>query len=55
MDILAFGKGYVIAIGHDRSLTVKVLEETIPKMKADGVKFVFLSEMVKLKKSDEKE
>lgn len=52
---MAFGEGYVIAIGHDRSLTVKVLEETIPKMKADGVKFVFLSEMVKLKKSDEKE
>jgi len=54
LEEMAFDKGYVIAIGHDRSLTVKVLEETIPNMKADGIKFVNLTEMVKLKTKDKK-
>jgi len=52
LEKMAFDKGYVVAIGHDRSLTVKVLEETIPQMKADGVKFVNLSEIVKLKRKE---
>jgi|GEM_PF-305546 len=51
----AFSKGYVIAIGHDRSLTVKVLHETVPIMKKEGVKFVLLSEMISLEKKNPNE
>jgi len=50
LKAMAFSKGYVIAIGHDRSLTVKVLKETVPIMKKEGVKFVLLSEMISLEK-----
>jgi len=49
---MAFSKGYVIAIGHDRSLTVKVLHETVPIMKKEGVRFVLLSEMISLEKKN---
>jgi polysaccharide deacetylase 2 family uncharacterized protein YibQ len=35
----------VIAIGHDRAMTVKVLKEVVPEMKEKGIKFVTLSEM----------
>ena len=42
----AFKKGYAIGICHDRKNTVKVLAEMMPDLKADGVRFVYLSELV---------
>lgn len=43
-SIVAKGSS-VIAIGHDRTMTIKVLKEVVPRMKEKGVKFVTLSEM----------
>ncbi|MDD5108705.1 MAG: divergent polysaccharide deacetylase family protein [Candidatus Omnitrophica bacterium] len=37
----------VIAIGHDRKNTLMVLKEMLPKMKEEGYKFVFVSEIAK--------
>jgi polysaccharide deacetylase 2 family uncharacterized protein YibQ len=39
--------GEAVAIGHDRGLTVQVLKEAVPEMKENGLRFVFLSEVVK--------
>jgi len=38
----------VVAIGHDRTLTVSVLSEMIPLIKAKGVQFVKVSELIKV-------
>ena len=48
MDIekLAFKKGKVIAICHDRKTTIRVLSKIMPEMVRDGVRFVKLSELV---------
>lgn len=40
----------VIAIGHDRPLTVKVLDESVPAMKKKGIRFVFVSDIIKAEK-----
>ncbi|MBF0217064.1 MAG: divergent polysaccharide deacetylase family protein [Candidatus Omnitrophica bacterium] len=44
---IAMRKGSAVAIGHDRSLTVRTLKEIGPELKAKGVKFVRLSELVR--------
>jgi polysaccharide deacetylase 2 family uncharacterized protein YibQ len=44
---IALRKGSAVAIGHDRSLTVKTLKEIGPELKAKGIKFVRLSELVR--------
>ncbi len=44
---IARENGEAVAIGHDRVLTVQVLKEAVPEMKKNGIRFVFLSEIVK--------
>ena len=44
---IALRKGRAIAICHDRKTTIAVLAEGLPEMSAEGVRFVFLSELVK--------
>lgn len=46
---LAVAKGRVVAIGHDRPVTVKVLKKYMPMMEKDGIRFVTLAELVKAK------
>ncbi len=43
----AVSKGFCVAIGHDRSLTIEVLKRIVPEMQEKGIKFVKLSELVK--------
>lgn len=43
---MAMGGDDVVAIGHDRSITVKVLKEYASPMKKNGIRFVLLSEMI---------
>ena len=43
---MALGGDDVVAIGHDRSMTVKVLKEYAPRMKKSGIRFVLLSDMI---------
>ncbi|MFA5147099.1 MAG: divergent polysaccharide deacetylase family protein [Candidatus Omnitrophota bacterium] len=42
----AFKNGRAIAVCHDRKNTVKVLAEMMPLLARDGVRFVYLSELV---------
>lgn len=44
---LAERNGWAVAIGHDRPNTIKVLSETVPRLKEAGFKFVHVSELVK--------
>lgn len=44
---VALGKGRAIAICHDRKTTIAVLAKGLPEMSAEGIRFVFLSELVK--------
>ncbi len=44
---LARRQGSVIAIGHDRKNTLTVLKEMLPRLKREGYKFVFVSELAK--------
>ncbi len=39
--------GFAIGVGHDRPLTIEVLAEEMPIAEKEGIKFVFVSEMVK--------
>ncbi|MGD2279465.1 MAG: divergent polysaccharide deacetylase family protein [Candidatus Omnitrophota bacterium] len=52
VEELARRKGYVIAIGHERPKTLKVLREVMPEMKERGIKFVTLSEIIELEEDD---
>ena len=47
LKALALNKGKVVGVGHSYSLTLKVLEEEIPKIEKEGFEFVFLSELIK--------
>lgn len=40
--------GFAVGIGHDRPVTVAVLEDLIPKLEKDGYQFVYLSEVVQI-------
>ncbi len=44
---LAFRKGRVVAICHDRKNTIKVLSEMMPQLEGEGIKFVYASEMAR--------
>lgn len=46
---ISLGKGYAIAIGHARTLTISALKEVIPQFQKEGIKFVSLSELFKEK------
>jgi len=41
-------KGQAVGIGHDRKITLEVLKEEIPKIKKEGYKFVFVSELARI-------
>ncbi|MBN2453712.1 MAG: divergent polysaccharide deacetylase family protein [Candidatus Omnitrophica bacterium] len=47
MKNLAFRRGTVIAICHDRKNTIAVLSKILPEMEEEGIKFVKLSELAK--------
>ena len=42
-------KNFLVAIGHDRTLTIEVLKEYVPKMQENGIEFVALSELIDAK------
>jgi len=44
---LAFKKGQAVGIMHDRDLSIEVMNQIIPEIQRSGIKFVFLSELVK--------
>lgn len=44
---VAKSQGYAIGIGHDHALTLKVIKELVPGIERQGIKFVFVSELVK--------
>lgn len=43
---MAFSRGTVIAVCHDRPNTIATLAKLMPLMARDGIKFVYLSELV---------
>jgi polysaccharide deacetylase 2 family uncharacterized protein YibQ len=43
----AFKNGSVIAVCHDRKNTIAVLSKMMPELASEGIRFVYLSEMVK--------
>ncbi len=43
----AFKYGSVIAVCHDRKNTIAVLNKMMPELASEGIRFVYLSEMVK--------
>jgi uncharacterized protein len=47
LKVNAKQKGSAIGIGHDRSTTLQVLIEQMPKLEKEGYKFVFVSDLVK--------
>ena len=44
---LAFRKGFAVAVGHDKHNTVTALQKLMPAIAAEGVNFVFISELEK--------
>lgn len=38
-------RGYAVGVGHDRSVTLNVLKEEIPRLEKEGYKFVFVSDL----------
>ncbi len=49
---LAHKYGFAIAIGHPRSATMKVLEEELPKLEAEGITLVPPSKIVQLQEKN---
>jgi uncharacterized protein len=47
LKAVARNRGYAVGIGHDRKKTLEVLKEAIPRLKKEGYRFVYLSELVK--------
>ncbi len=39
--------GSVIAIGHDREITLKVIQEVVPKLREEGIQFVYASQLTR--------
>lgn len=39
--------GSVIAIGHDRGVTLKVIQEMAPKLREEGIQFVYASQLTR--------
>lgn len=44
---VAKNQGYAIGIGHDHALTLKLIKELAPEIEKQGIKFVFVSELVR--------
>jgi len=49
---LAETRGYAVAIGHPYASTFEVLREEIPRLQAEGVRFVTVSELLALRGGD---
>jgi polysaccharide deacetylase 2 family uncharacterized protein YibQ len=47
LKVKAQDSGSAIGIGHDRKLTLKVLQEAMPQLEAEGFKFVFVSDLAR--------
>ncbi|MDP3730671.1 MAG: divergent polysaccharide deacetylase family protein [Candidatus Omnitrophota bacterium] len=47
MRKMAFKYGSVIAVCHDRKNTIAVLDKMMPELVSEGIRFVYLSEIVK--------
>ncbi len=47
---IAKEKGYVLVIGHDRIMTLKVLAEQIPRLRKQGYQFLSVKEYIKAQK-----
>jgi len=43
----ARAKGYVIAIGHDRTLTLQIIQEQIQRLEKEGFKIITVGELIK--------
>jgi polysaccharide deacetylase 2 family uncharacterized protein YibQ len=55
LEQIAFANGSAVGIGHDRSVTVDVLQRVVRQMEEKGVRFVFLSEIAKKKETEAEE
>jgi len=43
---IALRRGYVIVIGHDRKMTMKVIKEMVPMIEQAGIRFVLVKDLV---------
>lgn len=46
LRLQALRRGYAIAVGHNRKLTLHILKEVMPELEREGFEFVFVSELV---------
>jgi len=46
-EIMAREKDFVVALGHDRRITIDVLSKIIPQLRIRGIKFLTISEFIK--------
>ena len=44
---LAESTGWAVGVGHDKSVTIKVLAKVIPRLREAGFQFVYVSELVR--------
>jgi uncharacterized protein len=44
---LAKKKGWAVAIGHDRTLTLQVIQEQVPSLRAQGLEFVTVKDIIR--------
>lgn len=44
---IAIKRGEAVGIGHDKTTTLSVLKDMLPRMEAKGIKFVYVSELVR--------
>lgn len=45
--LLAKKDGSAIGVGHDKEITLNVIKEAIPQLEGEGIRFVYLSELVR--------
>jgi len=50
VEVAALKKGSVVAIGHDRKLTIETMAEYVPEMQKRGIEFVTLSQLMSVSK-----
>ncbi len=47
LAVLAIKKQQAVGIGHDRLITLEAIKEMVPELEKAGIKFVYLSDLVK--------
>ena len=52
LENIARSKGKAVGIGHDRSVTIDVLGEVMPEMEKKGIKFITLTDLIKIEEKD---